>query len=108
MNGLVQVDGVALEPPTTDKPLERVFRIKIFLTRPDENRLEVQLPGVPKEESDSGPYLVACENPLPEKRTASRTGASAAGSSPQTGSDSSHGSAIETPSPRRKDRRERK
>src|SRR2546422_4785837 len=45
--------------------------------------------------------------PLPAKRTANRTGASLAGaaalgSSPQTLSDSIHGRAIVTPTPRRK------
>src|SRR5436190_7895744 len=50
--------------------------------------------------------------PFPAKSTASRTGASLAGLtpiggvSPQTVSDSIHGSAIVTPSPRRKVRRE--
>src|SRR5262249_10335703 len=48
--------------------------------------------------------------PLPENSAAKRTGASLAlaafGSSPQTGSDSSHGSATVTPTPRRKVRRE--
>src|SRR6218665_578165 len=49
-------------------------------------------------------------NPFPEKRTASRTGAwlpgfAAVVTSPQTGSDSIHGRAIVTPTPRRKVRR---
>src|SRR4051812_33300176 len=50
--------------------------------------------------------------PLPEKRTARRTGASLAersaparGSSPQTRTDSIHGRAMVTPMPRRKARR---
>src|SRR5262245_27296858 len=37
--------------------------------------------------------------PLPMNRAANRRGAAAAGSAPQTGSDSSHGSAIVTPTP---------
>ena len=49
-------------------------------------------------------------NPLPEKRQANRTGGSEAVffgfSSPQTGADSSQGSAIVTPAPRRNARRE--
>ena len=50
--------------------------------------------------------------PLPENRTARRTGASLAprtalASSPQTRSDSIHGSAMLTPTPRRKVRREK-
>src|SRR6266404_1338078 len=51
-------------------------------------------------------------NPLPANSTASRTGASLAGlrpvggESPQTVSDSIHGSAMVTPTPRRKVRRE--
>src|SRR5262245_9028750 len=49
--------------------------------------------------------------PLPENSAAKRTGASLAGaaglgSSPQTGSDSSQGRAIVTPTPRRNVRRE--
>jgi hypothetical protein len=48
--------------------------------------------------------------PLPEKIAANRTGGSDALffglSSPHTAVDSSHGSAIETPTPRRKVRRE--
>src|SRR5688572_26355618 len=49
--------------------------------------------------------------PLPMKSTASRLGGAtgvlvlAIGSAPQTGKDSSHGSAITTPAPRRKRRR---
>ena len=51
--------------------------------------------------------------PLPPKSTASRTGGSLArdappGASPQTGSDSSQGSAIVTPRPRSTERRERR
>ena len=51
--------------------------------------------------------------PLPPKSTAIRTGGSLdrdapAGSSPQTGSDSSQGSAIVTPRPRSTERRERR
>src|SRR5947209_17253321 len=51
-------------------------------------------------------------NPLPENSTASRTGGSDppraddVGSSPHTGTDSSHGSAIDTPSPYRNARRD--
>ena len=51
-------------------------------------------------------------NPLPEKTTANRTGASLAGLatevvvSPQTLRDSIHGRAMVTPKPRRKVRRE--
>src|SRR4051812_8489755 len=50
-------------------------------------------------------------NPFPENRQAIRTGGSDALplllSSPQTGTDSSHGNATVTPSPRRNARRER-
>src|SRR6185503_705741 len=44
--------------------------------------------------------------PFPMNRIASRLGAAAVGSAPQTGSDSSQGSAITTPVPRRKRRRD--
>src|SRR4051812_5620927 len=50
-------------------------------------------------------------NPLPANRTANRTGGSEGAclgpSSPHTGTDSSHGRAIVTPTPRRNARRER-
>src|SRR5205085_905281 len=50
--------------------------------------------------------------PLPQNSAANRTGGSeealrGAPSSPQTGDDSSHGRAIDTPTPRRNVRRER-
>src|SRR4051812_26482263 len=44
--------------------------------------------------------------PLPMNRNASRRGTAAVGSAPHTVSDSSHGSAITTPVPRRKRRRD--
>jgi len=68
VNGVQQVDPVKLDLPAAGKPRERSFQVKVFLSQPKDNRLEIDVPGLPVEDGDQRVYLASCVKPVPEKR----------------------------------------
>jgi len=68
VNGVQQVDPVKLDLPAAGKPRERSFQAKVFLSQSADNRLEVELPGLPLEDADHRAFLASCAKPVPEKR----------------------------------------
>jgi WD40 repeat protein len=70
VNGVQQVEPAKLAMPAPDKPRERAFQVKVFLSKPpdQDNQLEVTLPGLAQEDSDRQVYRLACDRPVPEKR----------------------------------------
>jgi WD40 repeat protein len=68
VNSVLQVDPVRLEAPAPGKPRERAFQVKVFLSQAKDNRLEVEVPGLPVQESDQLVYLMSCTRPVAEKK----------------------------------------
>ena len=68
VNSVLQVDPVRLEPPVADKPLERGFQVRVFLSKEEGNRLEVQVPDQPLEDADRRVYVMSCVKPVVEKK----------------------------------------
>jgi WD40 repeat protein len=68
VNGVQQVDAARLDPPDAERPRERSFQVPLFLSQPANNRVELELPGLPQEDADQRVYLAACARPVPEKR----------------------------------------
>jgi hypothetical protein len=67
VNGLQQVPQVRLLAAAA-KSNERKFRIEMMLDRAQDNRLDVDLPGLEQEDGSRRTYLVDCARPIQEKR----------------------------------------
>src|SRR5262249_54014000 len=68
VNGVQQVNPVKLQAPGKQKPRERSFRGELVLNLAADNRLDVDLPGLPPEDSSPTAYRVDCARPEQEKR----------------------------------------
>jgi WD40 repeat protein len=68
VNGLQQVPPVRLRKAGKDKSRERSFRIEMMLDRAEDNRLDLDLPGLEQEDGSRRIYRVDCARPIQEKR----------------------------------------
>jgi hypothetical protein len=68
VNGVQQVERVPLEKPDPRRPRARAFRVEILLTRSEDNRIDMEVVGLPLEDASHRPYLVDCARPEKEKR----------------------------------------
>jgi hypothetical protein len=68
VNGVQQVGRVRLQEPAKKGARARAFRVEVLLSRPKDNRIDVDVPGLDLEDGGGGAYRVDCARPEQEKR----------------------------------------
>lgn len=54
--------------PWSDKGLDRSFAVEIELSKPKDNRLDIQVPGLPQEEGKTHAFTIDCRQPVVRKQ----------------------------------------